>query len=131
MTSRDEGTPHPQTVVERFNACINARDVDGLGDRMTDDHQFVDTAGATERGKAHCLDVWRGFFEQFPDYRNTFTSMQTRQDTVIVVGFSTCSIEVLSGAAIWSAKVRQNKIAEWRVYHDVPTHRVRLGLSSA
>jgi ketosteroid isomerase-like protein len=114
-------------VVTRFNACINARDADGLGRLMTDDHTFIDTAGAAVRGKDACLSAWRGFFEQFPDYRNTLVELRSSRSAVFARGFSSCSVPVLDGPALWSARVRGDRVAEWRVYEDAPAHRARLG----
>src|SRR5262247_522848 len=95
---------------------------------MTDDHRFTDTLGNSVYGKANCLEAWRGFFEQFPDYRNTFVDIRARDDLVIVVGYSTCSVEVLSGPAIWTATIRNDGVAHWRVYEDAPEVRGDLGI---
>jgi len=117
-----------EEVVVEFNAQINHRDLDGLGSLMTDDHEFIDSAGGSVLGKAHCLDAWRGFFEQFPDYLNHFTEMNARGDEVVVVGYSTCTYALLDGPALWSAKVRDGKVAQWRVYNDTSEARAGLGI---
>ena len=39
------GMSRAELAAMRFNEMINARDVDGLGALMTDDHTFVDAAG--------------------------------------------------------------------------------------
>jgi ketosteroid isomerase-like protein len=117
-----------EEVVSRFNECINRRDLVGLAELMTDDHMFIDADGASVPGKAECVDAWRGFFAQFPDYRNTFTQLIARGDRVVIVGFSSCSVVVLDGPALWSADVRDDKVAEWRVYHDTPASRAALAL---
>jgi ketosteroid isomerase-like protein len=119
----------PRELVVEFNNSINARDADRLGRLMSDDHELIDTADAVERGKAHCLDLWRGFFEQFPDYRNTFLELTEQDDLVLVVGYSTCSVDVLDGPAIWTARVRANTVSQWRVYEDTPETRQSLGLT--
>jgi ketosteroid isomerase-like protein len=116
----------PEEVVVSFNECINQRDLVGLGKLMTEDHVFIDSVGASEPGKGRCLEAWRGFFAQFPDYRNTFTQLIVRNDTVIAIGFSTCSTPVLDGPAIWSAKVSDDKVAAWRVHNDTPAMRAEL-----
>ena len=120
----------PEAIVTRFNACINARDADGLAELMTDDHVFIDSLEASVRGKAACLEAWRGFFEQFPDYANTFEELRANadQDTVVVRGYSTCSDAALDGPALWRARVSDGKVAEWRVYDDAVDNRDRLGL---
>jgi hypothetical protein len=74
--------------------------------------------------------VWRGFFAAFPDYRNIFDQLEVEGDRVIVVGRSTCSDGRLDGPALWTAKVRDGRLAEWRVYSDTPTNRHTLGVGS-
>jgi ketosteroid isomerase-like protein len=107
--------PDPPSVVVAFNECINARDLDGLTSMMTDDHEFVDSAGAVVAGKAACVEAWRGFFDAFPDYRNVFASVLADGDTVTVVGRSECSEPSLVGPARWTATVRAGRIARWQV----------------
>jgi len=116
-------------VVTRFNASINARDPEGLSRLMTGDHVFIDSAGESTHGKEACLDAWRGFFEGFPDYRNTFLSLEARDDVVVVTGFSSCSFQPLDGPALWRAQVRGDQVSEWRVLDDTPANRAALLMS--
>ena len=117
----------PLAVVRQFNDRINAGDVDGLAALMTEDHVFVDSAGAVIAGRALCLDAWRTFFDLFPDYRNAFRSMAGRGDRVAVLGASTCSDRRLDGPAIWTARIADGKVREWRVHKDDPANRAALG----
>lgn len=117
-----------ERIVSDFNACINARDIVGLSALMTDNHSFIDTADTVVAGKAACLGAWRGFFAAFPDYRNVFERMETHGDLVVVAGHSECSEPQLEGPALWSARVVDAAVAEWRVYADNATNRTRLGL---
>ena len=50
-----------QDVVLRFNNCINNSDIGGLGDLMTDDHDFIDSGNNTLHGKEEVLKAWEGF----------------------------------------------------------------------
>jgi ketosteroid isomerase-like protein len=111
----DAVRPAPQSVVVAFNHCINARDLDGQVDLMTDDHTFVDSAGGTIDGKPACTKAWRGFFDAFPDYRNVFASIVADGGTVAAVGHSECSVPALAGPARWTATIRDGKIARWQV----------------
>ncbi len=61
---------------------------------------------------------WAEFFRKYPDYRNNFTRVRAKADTVIMVGFSECSFDPLDGPSIWTAKIRDGLVAEWRVYED-------------
>ena len=122
----------PALVVRRFNDFINERDLDGLTGMMSADHVFVDTTGAAVTGRSACADAWRGFFGAFPDYRNVFTEVTVGGErltkTVTVVGHSICSEPALAGPALWTATVREGRIARWQVHEDTPDNRRRLGL---
>src|SRR2546427_10114013 len=47
---------------------INAHDVEGLAELMSDDHTFIDAHGNQVSGKKKMTAGWRGYFEWFPDY---------------------------------------------------------------
>jgi ketosteroid isomerase-like protein len=115
-------------VAARFNACINDRDLAGLAKLMPDDHTFIDSAEVVTMGKPACLDAWRGFFEVFPDYRNVFSTLSARGNVVTIVGHSLCAEPSLAGPALWTATVRDGKVAEWRVFEDTPQARRLLKL---
>lgn len=113
-------------IALRFNACINNRDIQGLASLMTDDHTFIDSADNAVRGKAQVVEAWESFFAMFPDYRNIFERVESRNQFVAVLGRSTCSEQQLDGPALWTARVKGDQVAEWRVYHDTPENRKRL-----
>jgi ketosteroid isomerase-like protein len=101
-------------VALRFNEKINQRDLDGLVELMTDDHTFVDNSGGVDR---NMKEGWRHFFGDYPDYRNVFTSVTVAGNVVVMIGYSTCSNEPrLNGPSMWTAKVRDGLVSEWRVY---------------
>jgi ketosteroid isomerase-like protein len=116
-----------QQVAIDFNERINAGDLDGLVQLITEDHTFMDTLGNMVNGKPACRAAWKGF-SAFPDYRNLFEEVATRNDRVIVTGRSTCSDARLAGPALWSAKIKEGKVHEWRVWSDTPANRAALGL---
>ena len=123
------GMDDAEATTVRFNAMINARDVDGLASLMTDGHSFVDTAGHAVSGKQACREAWSGFFAAFPTYRNVFASVQEKDGVVIVVGRSVCAEDPgLEGPALWTARVERNLVSEWRVFEDTPEARRRLGI---
>ena len=115
-------------VALKFNEKINARDLEGLAELMTEDHTFIDIPGEVYRGKGIMKDGWRDFFTRYPDYRNIFTRVQVDNDFVVMVGYSTCSYDPLDGPALWSAKVRDGQVAEWRVYEATDQNRRNLKL---
>jgi ketosteroid isomerase-like protein len=126
VTGADEALP--ATIAARFNDRINARDIAGLASLMTEDHTFIDTEGRVVSGMRDCRDAWRGFFIAYPDYRNVFTSIMTNRHTVTIVAHSVCSEAALAGPALWTATIRDDKVAGWRVYSDTPENRQRLAM---
>jgi ketosteroid isomerase-like protein len=117
-----------KTTALQFNECINSRDIHGLATLMTDDHTFIDSANHSLQGKEKAVEAWKGFFALFPDYRNVFEHIESRNDLVAIIGYSTCSEKQLDGPALWTAKLRGDKVAEWRVYKDTPENRKELSL---
>ena len=109
-------------VALTFNDRINEHDLDGLTDLMTDDHTFVDSEGGVVDGRSACREAWRGFFNEYPDYRNNFTSASSAGEVVTITGRSECSDPLLAG--------RDGQVAEWRVFEDSPASRAELGLAA-
>jgi uncharacterized protein (TIGR02246 family) len=100
----------------RFNERINQQDPEGLAELMTDDHAFVDSEGNVTKGKDAMKEGWRHFFERYPDYRNNFTSVTIQDNVAIIIGYSKCSYKPLDGPNMWTAKIRGERVSEWRVY---------------
>ncbi len=119
---------NPSAVALRFNLMINARDIDGLSELMTEDHTFIDSSNDAHAGKSEMVAGWKEFFEKYPDYQNIFTWVVVRNNTVLILGYSTCSEPILDGPAIWTAESRNGRLSEWRVYLDTPESRTALGL---
>lgn len=117
-------------VVTAFNDRITARDLDGLAALMTDDHAFVDAAGAGVHGRSACVAAWDRFFAAFPDYRNVFASVTADGAEVVVVGHSICAEPALAGRALWTATVAGDRVRTWRVHADTAGNRPTLGLST-
>jgi ketosteroid isomerase-like protein len=103
-------------IALKFNEKINLQDPEGLAELMTEDHTFIDNSGEITKGKEVMKEGWRQFFKRYPDYRNIFTSVVVQDNVVVMVGYSKCSYKLLDGPNIWTAKVHQGLVSEWRVY---------------
>jgi ketosteroid isomerase-like protein len=128
-----DGGSDPEDLSRRaviaFNEAINRRDIESLGELMTDGHAFVDSDAKVLAGKEEVLEAWEGFFGAFPDYRNDWTKVIPTGGGLIALGRSVCSTEpALDGPAIWTARTAGGKVSEWRVYEDTPANRAELGL---
>ncbi len=110
----------------QFNLYINTRNLDGLGSLMSDNHTFIDSSNEIHSGKNRMIDGWQEFFNSYPDYQNVFEIVKASNGLVIMIGYSTCSYSPLDGPAIWTAKIRDGLLFEWRVYLDTPENRLEL-----
>ena len=118
-----------KSIALQFNNCINTQDLEGLVNLMTDDHVFIDSVNNKVVGKQDNKLNWAKFFKLFPVYRNVFEIVTLQGSTVIMLGYSLCSDEVLNNVrSIWTAKVENNKLKEWRVYTDSLENRAKLGI---
>jgi ketosteroid isomerase-like protein len=118
----------PKLIVLQFNECINTQDIDGLSNLMSDNHVFIDSSDDVHTGKDSMVKGWIEFFNTYPDYRNHFPKIESRENLVLIIGFSTCSHKPLDGPALWTAKIENDLVAEWRVYLDTKENRAKLKL---
>jgi len=119
----DMNRQDPKLTVLLFNECINGRDVDGLADLMSEDHVFMDRENNRVTGRDVMKTGWTGFFDQFPEYRNTFTRLDSKDDLVVILGYTEWETGGELDHVIWTAKVEDDLIAEWRIYEDTPENR--------
>ena len=120
----------PKLTVLLFNECINNRDIDALTSLMAEDYVFIDSSNDVQSGKELNVKGWTDFFNLYPDYVNHFRLLESREDLVLVIGHSTCSFDPMDGPALWTAKVENDLIAEWRVYLDTAENKNKLNLRS-
>ena len=115
-------------TVLAFIRSINARDPNGLGDLMSDDHHFIDALGNEVVGKEKMISGWRGYFEWFPDYwievNEVFAGEASAgEQTFAMFGFAGGSFKGSSDASwriptAWKAIVKDGRVAAWQVFAD-------------
>ena len=118
----------PKLTALQFNECINAQDIDGLSALMSEDHTFIDREDETCAGKQKMTQGWIEFFESFPEYRNTFIRVESHDDLVILTGYATWSKGAEPDHVIWTARIENDLVAEWRVHHDTEENRKRFNI---
>jgi len=116
----------PKLTALQFNEYINNQDIQGLASLMTEDHTFIDREDEVYSGKEMMTKGWMEFFQSFPEYRNTFTRVESQDDLVILIGYATWSKGSQPDYAIWTATIRDDLVAEWRIYHDTEENRRKL-----
>jgi predicted SnoaL-like aldol condensation-catalyzing enzyme len=118
----------PKLTALQFNEYINAQDIDGLSSLMTEDHTFIDRKGEVDEGKQTMIKGWTEFFKSFPDYKNTFERVESRGDLVILYGFATWEKGSDPDSAIWTARIKSDMVAEWRIYEDTEENKRKFNL---
>ena len=116
----------PTEVAAAFVARINAHDVVGLTELMSDDHVFIDALDNRVAGRAAMRSGWQHYFELVPDYLIRID--RTLQDEHVVALFGAAGGTYAGGArgqkgswevpGAWLVEVRDQKVALWRVYAD-------------
>jgi len=119
----------PKLTVLLFNECINKQDISELGKFMAEDVKLIMGNEGTQNNKEEALNAWMQFFEMCPDYKNHFNRVESREDIVCVVGYSTCSIKSVDGPALWRVRVENDLISEWQILEDNEDNREFLKLS--
>ncbi len=122
MNTRD-----PKLVALLYNEHINARNLEGVIALMAENHQFIDSKNRVEN-KEQMKTSWDEFFTEYPDYINIFHTVISRDNLVILLGHSECSVPMLDGPAIWTATIENDQVAEWRIYLDIVDNRKLLNI---
>jgi len=109
----------PKSVTLKFVEVINLGDSEALTKLQTDDFTFIDMAGDITRGR----DGWEGYFSSFPKYKIHVQHILTSGNGVAIIGKTTGShvppeVEEHE-TVIWTAKIRNGLVAEWRIYSDI------------
>ena len=115
-------------LAEAFIAAINERDVERLGELMSEDHRFMDAAGISHSGREKMKMGWAQYFAAFPEYRIEVDTRVAADGVVAFFGWAsgTAKDDPAPGrarswrvSAAWKAAVRGGYVAEWQVCCDV------------
>jgi ketosteroid isomerase-like protein len=123
MNSKD-----PKLTALQFNEYINNQDIKGLSSLMTEAHTLIVREGEVVKGKEPNTKGWIDFFNQFPDYKNIFTRVESQDNLVIIIGYAKWSKESSDDHVIWTAKIEDDLVAEWRIYADTEENRKKFNI---
>jgi ketosteroid isomerase-like protein len=109
-----------EEVFTSFVTAINRHDVQALTALMTPDHIFIDSLGHRAEGATLMGAGWRGYFAMCPDYWIRIDNVMADDNTVLAAGEAGGSIDgaVWKTPAAWKAVIREDRVAEWRVFAD-------------
>jgi len=110
----------PTDVVRAFVNAINHQSADEIAELMTEDHVFTDSMGTAVSGRARMKAGWASYFRMVSAY--TIKVEESFSDGSVVILLGVAGGIYAGGAwitpAAWLGKVRDNRVAEWRVYAD-------------
>ncbi len=110
----------PTDVVRAFVNAINHQSADEIAELMTEDHVFTDSMGTAVSGRARMKAGWASYFRMVSAY--TIKVEESFSDGSVVILLGVAGGIYAGGAwstpAAWRGKVRDNRVAEWRVYAD-------------
>jgi ketosteroid isomerase-like protein len=109
----------PKSVALQFVEIINAGDSEALMRLQTEDFTLIDMAGDVTRGR----DGWPSYFASFPEYKIHVQQVLTSGNGVAIIGKTTGShvppeVEEKE-TVLWTAKIEDGLVAEWRIYSDI------------
>ena len=111
---------HSIEVLTQFVQAINRHEANAVAAWITADHIFVDSLGNIVRGASTMEAGWIGYFSMCPDYWILTDQMIEEAGVVLAVGEAGGTIDGQSWRipAAWQAVVRDDRVAEWRVFAD-------------
>lgn len=119
----------------QFVERINRQDLAGLLELLTEDYTFIAIDGTQDlTGREQAEEGWRGYFELCPEYMIHLGEIYETPELVALVGRTTGSHlrqprqEEFRETIIWTAKVCDGHVAQWRIWHDTPEIRGKLGI---
>jgi ketosteroid isomerase-like protein len=114
-------------VALAFIDQINSHDVPGLINLMTEDLLLVDSLGHEVRGRRQVEKGWKAYFSWFPDYSIQVDDCFSRGAVAGLFGSAEGTYAVRGKllpenhwkiSAAWKALIRDEQVAEWRIYAD-------------
>lgn len=128
---------NPIEIATAFIERINAADVAGLYELMTEDHIFQDALGERFIGRDKMRHGWTSYFSMVGSYKVFVKEYFLREDSVAMFGTASGSYPGAAAAspaaqpsassvlaqfwevpAAWHVVTRGGQVAEWCVYAD-------------
>jgi len=129
-----DAAPHAIVVID-FMDTINHGNVERLLSLMMDGHVMRILDEPPVSGRDALRSAWRAYLGAFPRYRVYIDRIAVEGDRVAVLGHTTGSHLGLQDdeesqlPVIWTADVRDERLASWNILEDSSQTRRELGLT--
>jgi ketosteroid isomerase-like protein len=112
-----------EKIALKFVECINNQDIEGLVSLMTEGFTMIAYEGKLETGRELMKEGFQGYFTDFPEYKIHISKVARSGDDIAIIGKTTgshISPEIdAKETVIWTAKVEDNLVSEWRIFSDL------------
>ncbi len=113
----------PISIVKAFNDCINNQDIAGMASLMHEGHTFIDRDGSSHGPKIIWWKDGSSFLRCSRSIKTLSLRSKLQKTRVFVLGYAYWSEKEPYDPVIWTGKIENNLIAEWRVYEDSAENR--------
>ncbi|MBZ0201257.1 MAG: nuclear transport factor 2 family protein [Ignavibacteriaceae bacterium] len=111
----------------KFVEAINSHSVKLISTLLTEKHKFIDGLGKSINGKEIATEAWSKYLKVFPEYFIRIDEVIEKDNIVLLIGQAKGKLSESAAKtksrqfkvhAVWQAKVKNNLVAEWRIYGD-------------
>lgn len=110
------GRTTAKTIVRRYIACLNARDVDGIGALLHPRCRFIDSHGEWIEGREAIIAATRRFFALESRFHLKLNTLVDQEGEVLLRGESTAELEEFRRESLWRARTEEGRIIFWQSF---------------
>lgn len=110
------GRGSAKTIVRRYVACLNARDLPGVAALLHRECRFIDSHGEWIEGSANVIAATKRFFAIEPAFRLEVDALVEHEGDILLRGRALATHEEFSRDALWRARVEDSLVICWQSF---------------
>jgi hypothetical protein len=110
------GRRSAKSVVRRYVACLNARDVAGIGALLHPACRFIDSHGEWIEGRENIIAATARFFAIEPAFRLAIEAVIEHRGEILLRGKALATHEEFRRDALWLAQVEDGLVRCWQSF---------------
>jgi hypothetical protein len=110
------GRPSAKTIVRRYVACLNARDLPGVAALLHPQCRFIDSHGEWIEGRSNIIAATERFFAIEPAFRLRIDTLVEHEGEILLKGEASAMHDEFNKDALWRARVEDNLVVYWQSF---------------
>jgi hypothetical protein len=110
------GRQSDKTIVRRYIACLNARNLAGIEELLHADCRFIDSHGEWIEGRQAIVAATERFFAIEPAFRLQIDTLIEHDEEILLKGKALATQEEFRKDALWRARVEDRLIILWQSF---------------